>query len=114
VLVFDNWGGDAANGASRLVEIGIRSRKTVGTYEATGSDFFQSDTAGKVTLLTDHQILVQEQNPPKKETPHDATMFILDCPGRYISNACEKEVIFRGEPSRYSYENAAILQEQSP
>jgi len=107
VIVFDNLGGDPPNGVSRLVEIDIASRKTVGTYEATGDDFFQSDIRGKTVMLDDHRILVQEENPI--ETGHPATMFILDCPGRYLSNDCVKQTIFSGKAKEFRYENAMIL-----
>jgi hypothetical protein len=113
VIVFDNWGGDPANGASRIVEIDIHSRKTVGTYEATGDDYLQSNSLGKVAILNDNRILVEEQNPPR-DTLHSATLFALDCPEPYISNECKKKMIFSGSFPKYQYTNVITLENDLP
>jgi hypothetical protein len=110
VILFDNLGSNGKNGASRIVEIDIRSRKTVGVYEAQGDDYFESYYRGKVKMLDDHRILVQEDH-RHESNEHDVTMFTLDCPGPYISNACRKSLVFKGRPDLFQYTNAEILRD---
>jgi hypothetical protein len=109
IILFDNLGGDAPNGTSRIVEIDIGSREVVGIYEATGDDYFESYYRGKVKMLDDRRILIQEDF-SNNSNNHDVTMFTLDCPGPYISNACRKSLVFRGRPDLFRYTNAELLE----
>jgi len=105
IMLFDNLGSDVENGQSRVVEIDIKSRKMVGVYEAKDGGYFHSKVRGKVFLL-DNRVYVQQQA-RKKNKP--VTMFILDCPGKYISNKCKRTEIFSGDSRKYQYDNAVIL-----
>lgn len=106
IVVFDNLGSDEANGQSRVVEIAIKSRKTVGMWEASGDDFFESRVRGKV-LVDDDTVLVQEQHTPGR----DATMFSLDCPTKYVSMQCTRRNIFVGKAPEFHYDNAIVVDE---
>ena len=102
IIVFDNLGSDEINGKSRVVEIDIATKKLVGFYEAQGDDFFESKVAGSVDMVGD-RILVQEQ----RSTDDSLTsIFFLDCPDKYVSNACKKTTIFR---SKHEISHGAIL-----
>jgi hypothetical protein len=109
IIIFDNEGSDARNGRSRIVEIDIASRELVGVYEASGDDFMESRSRGKVKLFGNRLIVDVESPSPH----HDAMMFILDCPSYPISDACKKTMIFSGTSPMCDFENAVILRESS-
>ncbi len=107
VIVFDNFGSNAANGQSRVVEISIATRKVIGEYEATGQEYFQSDVRGRI-ILTDmpHKIIVSEEH-----TDHKDSMFVLDCGDGPVSNSCKKTWIFQGSGHRFDFMFSALLPE---
>jgi hypothetical protein len=109
IILFDNFGSDQRNGRSRIVEMDIASHKMVGMWEASGKDYFESEIRGKVKILDDHRLLVQEESP----FGNDASMFVLDCPGPHVSSDCQKSLVFKGNNGSFRYENVEILQEDA-
>jgi hypothetical protein len=107
LLVFDNLGSNVRNGESRIIEIDIATRNVVGMYEATGNDYFDSYVRGKIIYGQGKIFVEEQQGMLDRSVP--ATMFTLECPGRFISNDCTKTYIFKADPPAFTYENAVLL-----
>ncbi len=104
MLLFDNMGGKRPNGSSRILEIDVASKKTVGLWEATGDDFFESRTRGKLYLVGD-RLLVEEQGAMSK----DNDIFLLDCPSHPISQECRKTMVLEATSRDSAFDNAVVL-----
>lgn len=108
IIIFDNQGSARANGVSRIVELDIASRNIVGKWEASGGDFFESIGRGKITLLGDTRLMVQDQYSRAAQN----AIFVLDCPSFPISMACKKEMVFSGKAPDFLFDNAILLYEE--
>lgn len=108
ILLFDNLGSDAAHGRSRIVEIDIASRRTIGHWEATEGAAFDASRRGKIILLGE-DILVMDQESVRG---HDNTLFLLDCPQKPITTDCVRVPIFTGKPPQYQYDNILLMEKK--
>ena len=85
IILFDNNGSlTKKNGLSSLVEIDIKENKVVGTYEATGNNYFSSDVQGKLQLVDDKIYITETTN---------LRMLEISCESKYISNKCKQRTI---------------------
>jgi len=85
IILFDNNGSlTIKKGRSRLVEIDIKENKVVGTYEATGNNYFYSDVGGKLQLVDDKIYITETTN---------LRMLEISCKSKYISNKCKQRTI---------------------
>ena len=106
IILFDNLGSDEANGRTRITEVDISTRKRIGFWEATGDEYFDAFSRGKVTLVCD-RILVQSQS---VEGSLSADLFYLDCPSNRVSLDCKKTTVFEADPMAVNYDNAIFLE----
>ncbi len=104
LLILDNRGGSKENGRSRILEIDVAMKKIIGTWEATGNEYFDTDVRGKLLLLG-NKIVVQIQSIDSKPSG----MFVLDCPRFPVSKECTKTDVFNTKIGAFNYDNAVFL-----
>lgn len=107
VVIFDNLSSDRLGGRSRIVEIDIATKEIVGTWEGTDDIFFDTSRRGKVTLLGDDILVMDQEGVIGK----DNELFLLDCPAHPISQDCRKVSVFVGSPPGFQYDNVVLLEE---
>jgi len=82
VLVFDNEGGNPYYGSSRIIEIDVNSKKTVGIYDGNDDHKLYSLSGGRIQIIDDKIII---------NSSTQGELFEIDCPEKqkYISNDCK-------------------------